>query len=399
MEFLAAERLVNVRYAIRDIAVLADRLAREGREILPLNIGDPLKFDFQTPPHIVEAAVRAMRDGRNGYAPSLGTPEALAAIRADAERRHITPIQTVFVTQGVSEAVDVTLSALVNPGENILVPCPEYPLYSAVLARLGAEPNSYALDESSGWEPDLEDLERRITPRSRGIVIINPNNPTGAVYSRATLEKVVEIARRHRLLLFADEIYDRLLLDGQSHVALASLAPDLPVVTFNGLSKAFLAPGWRVGWGIVSGPAGAADGYVEGIQQLLRARLCANQPLQSAIVAALEGPDGHVVEMIGKLRARRDRLVKFCRSTPGIHCEVPGGAFYAFPRLEIEGGDEEFVRELLRRTGVLLVHGSGFGQRPGTRHVRIVFLPDEKILATAFERLARFLKEFNGVVR
>src|SRR5579863_2747672 len=239
-DVLAATRLEHVRYAIRDIAVAAEQLARQGKEILPLNIGDPLQFDFRTPPHLIEAVVRAMRDGKDGYAPSQGIPEALEAIRAEAGRKGIASLESVFVTQGVSEAVDLCLTALVNPGENVLTPRPEYPLYSAVLAKLEAEPNAYALDEESGWEPDLEDLAARVNPRTRAIVVINPNNPTGAVYSRATLQAIADLARRHGLVVFADEIYDKLILDGEPHVSLAALAPDVPVVTFGGLSKAYL---------------------------------------------------------------------------------------------------------------------------------------------------------------
>src|SRR5438552_13784471 len=247
-EILAAARLEHVRYAIRDIAVLAEQLAREGKEVLPLNIGDPLKFDFRTPQHLIEAVVRAMRDGKDGYAPSAGIDEAIEAIRAQAERQGIGNIQSVFVTQGVSEAVDLCLTALVNPGEDVLTPSPEYPLYSAVLAKLGAEPNGYALKEESSWQPDLDDLARRITSRTRAIVVINPNNPTGAIYSQRTLEGIAELARRHGLVIFADEIYDKLVLDETPHVSIASLAPDVPVITLNGLSNAYLVPGWRVGW-------------------------------------------------------------------------------------------------------------------------------------------------------
>jgi len=225
-EIFAATRLEHVRYAIRDMAVLAEKVAREGHEILPLNIGDPLKFDFQTPPHVVEAVVKAMRDGKNGYAPSLGIDEALDAVRAEAERKGIRNIQSVFITTGVSEAVDVCLSALVNPGESVLTPSPEYPLYSAILAKLGTQPNAYALDEGSDWEPDLAHLESRIFTGTRGIVVINPNNPTGAVYSRQSLEAIAELARQHKLVLFADEIYDKLKLDGEPHYFLGAGAPE-----------------------------------------------------------------------------------------------------------------------------------------------------------------------------
>ena len=391
-EILAAARLEHVRYAIRDIAVLAEQLAREGKEILPLNIGDPLKFDFRTPPHLVEAVAKAMRDGKNGYAPSPGIGEALEAIRAEADRKGIRNIQSVFVTQGVSEAVDLCLTALVNPGENVVTPSPEYPLYSAVLAKLGAEPNTYALDEASGWAPDLDDLRRKINSRTRGIVVINPNNPTGAVHGGKTLEAIVELARRHNLVIFADEIYDKLILDGEPHVSVARLAPDAPVVTFNGLSKAYLVPGWRLGWGVVSGDAQALKPYVEGIHKLLRARLSANHPVQYAVRPALEGPQDHVSETIQKLRSRRDLTVECCSRTPRLSCVTPQGAFYAFPRVDIREEDESFVKQLLISKQVLVVHGSGFGQAPGTRHFRIVFLPDEAMLRRAFHGIREFLE-------
>jgi alanine-synthesizing transaminase len=392
-EVLAAARLEHVRYAIRDIAVLAEQLTLEGKQVIPLNIGDPLKFDFRTPPHLIVAVEKAMRDGQDGYAPSPGIPEALEAVRAEAERKGIHNIQSVFITAGVSEAVDVCLSALVNPGENVLTPSPEYPLYSAVLAKLGAQPNCYQLEEGRGWEPDLEHLARRISAGTRGIVVINPNNPTGAVYSRKTLEAIVELARQNQLVIFSDEIYDKLILEGPSPPSIASLDPDLPVVTFNGLSKAYLVPGWRVGWGVVSGDAAAVKPYVEGIHKLLRARLCANHPQQYAVRPALEGPQDHLAEVLRKLRSRRDLTMDWCRSTPRVSCATPRGAFYAFPRLDIEGSDEEFVKQLLLQRQVMVVHGSGFGQLAGTRHFRIVFLPDEATLSRAYQALRAFLEE------
>ena len=389
----AAARLEHVRYAIRDMAVLAEQLAREGKTILPLNIGDPLNFDFCTPPHLIAAVEKAMRDGRNGYAPSLGIPEAVEAIRAEAERKGIRNIQSVFLTAGVSEALDICLTALVNAGENVLTPCPEYPLYSAVLAKLGAQPNSYLLDEKNEWQPDLEDIARKINSGTRAIVVGNPNNPTGAVYSRQTLERIAELARRNNLVIFADEIYDKLILDGEPHTSLAALAPDVPVVTFNGLSKSYLVPGWRVGWGVVSGDAAAVKPYLEGIHQLLRARLCSNHPQQFAVRPALEGPQDHLVEVRGKLRARRDLTVDACRTTPHMSCVAPRGAFYAFPKIDIPDSDEEFVKQLLVEKHVLMVHGTGFGQAPGTKHVRIVFLPDEATLTRAYEGMRAFIAE------
>lgn len=395
-EILAATRLERVRYAIRDLAVLAEQVAREGRTVLPLNIGDPLKFDFQTPPELIEAVAQAMRDGKNGYAPSPGVPEALEAIRADAERKGIRNIQSVFVTQGVSEAVDLCFTALVNPGENVATPEPEYPLYSAVLAKLEAQQNAYRLDEDLRWEPDLDHLASRIFTGTRALVVINPNNPTGAVYSRQTLEAIAELARQNSLIIFADEIYDRLVFDGDSPPSIAALAPDVPVVTLNGISKNFLAPGWRLGWVVVSGPETALKPYVEGIHKLLRARLSANHPEQYAIRPALEGPSDHLTEVRAKLRRRRDLSVEWARSTPRVSLVPPRGAFYAFPRLEIPESDEEFVRKLLVEKGVLVVHGSGFGQDPGTRHARIVFLPEEETLSQAYGAISEFMSEKYG---
>lgn len=392
-DILAATRVEHVRYAIRDIAVLAEQLAREGKQILPLNIGDPLKFDFETPPHVTEAATRAMRDGKNGYAPSLGVTEAREAVRREAERKGLTNIRDVFIAQGVTEAVDLVLSALVNPGESVLTPSPEYPLYSAVLARLGAQPNTYDLDEENGWEPDLDHMGRRIFAGTRALLIINPNNPTGTVYSRATLEAVAELARRNNLAIIADEIYDKLVLDGEPHVSIAALAPDVPTITFGGMSKPYLVPGWRIGWGIVTGDAAAVEPWLEGIRKLLRARLCGNHPFQYAIRPALEGPQDHLPKVLEKLRRRRDLTVEWARSAPGVSLVEPHGAFYAFPRLEIGVSDEEFVKQLLLEKQVMLVHGSGFGERPGTRHCRIVFLPDEATLQRAYASLTEFLLE------
>jgi len=390
-EVFAAQRLENVRYAIRDLACVADEVAKLGHTILPLNIGDPINFDFQTPAHLIEAVYKAMKDGKNGYAPSPGIKEALDAIRGEAERKGISSARDVFVTSGVSETVDICLSALLNPGDNLLTPSPDYPLYSAVLAKLGLELNTYALNEDDAWQPDLIDVHKKIGPRSRGIVLIHPNNPTGAVCSRRMLEAVAELARRNNLVIFADEIYDKLILDNDPHISLAAVAPDVPVVTFGGLSKNYLAPGWRIGWGIVSGDRAAVKPYIEGIHRLLRSRLCANHPEQYAIKAALEGPQDHLAEVIRKLRSRRDLTMNWCKSTPRLRCVSPKGAFYAFPRLDIAEEDEVFVKELLLQKHVLVVHGSGFGQKAGTRHVRVVFLPDEQTLTNAYAAMADFM--------
>jgi len=397
-EIAAAARLENVRYAIRDLACIADEVAKQGHKILPLNIGDPLTFDFATPAHMIEAVYKAMREGKNGYAPSSGIKPALDAIRAEAARKGITTIQDVFITSGVSETVDICLAALLNPGDNLLTPCPDYPLYSAVLAKLDIGLNAYYLNEEDGWQPDLDDIKRKITPRTRGIVLINPNNPTGSVCTRAMLAEIAELARQHNLVIFADEIYDKLIIpsenqDDDPHVAMAAVAPDVPVVTFGGLSKNYLAPGWRIGWGIASGEASVIKPYVEGINKLLRARICANHAEQYAIPAALEGPQDHLLEVKRKLRSRRDLTMKWCAETPRVGCVAPRGAFYAYPRIDIPEGDDVFVTELICQKHVMVVHGSGFGQRPGTKHFRIVFLPDEATLTVAYSAIGSFIRE------
>ena len=392
-EISPAQRLDNLRYAIRDLAAVADDVIRQGHKVLQLNVGDPNAFDFVTPPHVVEAAYRAMRDNKNGYAPSLGIPEALEAIRAEAARKGISTVQNVFVTNGAGEAVDACLTALLNPGENVLTPSPDYPLYSAILCKCAAEPNTYFLDEENGWQPELDDIRRKINSRTRGIVLINPNNPTGSLCTRKMLEDIAELARQHNLLIIADEIYDKLILDGGEQISIAAVAPDVPVLTIGGLSKNYLAPGWRIGWGIVSGEAAAVKPYIEGVHKLLRARLSANHPEQYAIKVALEGPQDHLVEVIRKLSGRRDRTVEACNSIPHMSCVPPRGAFYAFPKIDIQEGDDVFVKELLLQKHILVVHGSGFGQKPGTKHFRIVFLPPEEILKKAYSEIGAFMRQ------
>jgi alanine-synthesizing transaminase len=395
-EIAPATRLENVRYAIRDLASVANEVTKQGHKVLALNVGDPNIFDFQTPAHIVDAVAKAMRDGKNGYAPSDGVREALEAIRGEASRKGITTVRDVFVTSGVSETVDLCLAALVNPGEDVLTPKPDYPLYSAVLCKLGIALNAYDLNEEDGWQPELADIERKITPLTRGIVLINPNNPTGSLCTRQMLERIAELARRHNLIVFADEIYDKLILEDTAHIAFAAVAPDVPCVTFGGMSKNYLVPGWRIGWGIVSGDAAAVKTYTDGVHRLLRARLCANHPEQYAIKPALEGPQDHLVEVKQKLRSRRDLTQKWCESTPRVSCVAPRGAFYAFPKIDIPESDEVFVKELIRRKHVMVVHGSGFGQKPGTQHFRIVFLPNEQTLTKAYAGIAEFIRERYG---
>ena len=391
-KIIPSHRTQKITYAVRDIVLLADEVARQGKEMLYLNIGDPNKFDFQTAPHIVEAVSRAMRDNYNGYAPSSGIEEGRQAIINCARSKGIDRIRDVFVTTGASEAIDICLTALVNPGENVLIPSPGYPLYSAIINKLSGEPRPYYLNEDDNWQPDIEDIASRIDEKTRAIVIINPNNPTGAVYREEVLRGIIDLALEHNLVIFSDEIYDSLILDEIPHVSTASLNGDVPVITFNGLSKNYLAPGFRIGWGIVSGPEEPLRSYVEAINKLLRARLCANHPIQWAIKVALEGEQGQLIEVREKLARRRDITVEMLNAIDGITCVRPEGAFYAFPRLHIEENDDEFVRELIRETGVVVVPGSGFGERPGTKHFRVVYLAPDDLLRKAYRRIDKFIK-------
>ena len=393
----AADRVLEVRYAVRDILIVAEEARRAGRELLYLNIGDPLQFDHATPPHMIEAVERAMRAGRNGYAPSAGTPEALEAIRRWAARKAIDPVQSLLVGNGASEAIELAFAALVDRGDEVLVPNPGYPLYDAVLAKLEARPLHYTLDEAAGWQPDPDDIEARVGPRTRAIVVINPNNPTGSLTDRDRLERIADVARRHGLVLFSDEIYDELVFDGARHVALAALAPDVPAISFGGLSKVFLAPGWRIGWGVISGPGEAVEVWAAAVHQLARARLCASYPMQAAIPAALDGPRDHVTELLAKLTRRRDLTVERLNAIPGVSCVAPRGAFYAFPRVASGEPDVQLVADCIRETGVVVVHGSGFGPALPEPHFRIVFAPPEQVLLPAYAALARFFEKRLGL--
>ena len=391
-----ASRTQNITYAVRDVVVLADEIKKSGKEMLYLNIGDPNLFDFVTPPHIIAAAHQAMLRNMNGYSASSGIQEARDAIANEATGKGFKNIRDVFVTTGASEAIEVLLTALAEEGDNVLTPSPGYPLYTAVLAKLKVRENPYFLDEGNDWQPNLEDIAEKIDSRTRAIVLINPNNPTGSSYDRQTLEGILRLAREHDLMIFADEIYNKLVFDGKKHISIAALDSELPIVTFNGLSKAYLVPGFRIGWGIITGNQKSVAGLIEAMNKILRARLCANHPLQYAIKPALEGDQSHLAQAVHKLTRRRDLTVQALRAIPGISCVSPGGAFYAFPRLTIRESDEDFVKDLLRATGVVVVHGSGFGQVPGTKHFRVVFLPPEEILTKAFERLGNFFASYPG---
>ncbi|MGE5409925.1 MAG: aminotransferase class I/II-fold pyridoxal phosphate-dependent enzyme [Clostridiales bacterium] len=389
-----AQRTENVTYAVRDIVVVANEVAKTGKEMLYLNIGDPNIFDFQPPRHIIDATYQAMLKNFNGYSPSSGIKEAVKAIEGEANRKGIDNVLDIFITTGASEAIDLALTSLVDKGENVLTPTPGYPLYTAISSKLQSIENPYYLDENNGWQPDIEDIKRKINDKTKAIILINPNNPTGSLYSVEILQQIIDIALEHNLVIFADEIYDKLLYDGKKHISIASLNKDVSVITFGGMSKNYMVPGFRIGWGIISGRREILKDYIEAINKFLRARLCANHPEQYAIKPALEGDQSHLTEALKKLTVRRDMTVKMLNDIPGISCVKPEGAFYAFPKINIEQPDLHFVTELLRETGVVLVHGSGFGQKPGTKHFRVVFLPNEQILEKAYNNIARFMEKY-----
>ncbi len=389
-----AVRTNNITYAVRDIVVLANEVAKTGKEMLYLNIGDPNLFDFAPPKHMVEATYQAMLKNFNGYSPSSGIKSALDSIAKEAEKKNIKNVQDIFVTTGASEAIDICLTALVNEGENVLTPTPGYPLYTAIASKLQNMENPYYLNEENGWQPDLEDIRSKINDKTRAIIIINPNNPTGSNCTKETLMKLIQIAKENNLVIFADEIYDKLLFEGEKHTSVASLDSEVPIITFGGLSKNYMVPGFRIGWGIASGNKSVLKDYIEAINKLLRARLSANHPEQYAIPVALEGDQSHLEIANKKLTSRRDMTVEMLNAIPGISCVKPEGAFYAFPKLHINTPDNIFVSELIRETGVVVVPGSGFGQRPDTNHFRVVFLPPEETLMKAYKNIAAFTEKF-----
>ncbi len=395
-EIIPAQRTENITYAVRDIIVIANKAAKAGKELLYLNIGDPNLFDFEPPRHVVETTYKAMLQNKNGYAPSSGINEAVKAIEGEAGRKKIDNVLDIFVTTGASEAIEVCLTALVNEGENVLTPTPGYPLYTAIASKLRNMENPYYLDEKNGWQPDIEDIKSKINSRTRAIILINPNNPTGSLYTVEILNQIINLALEHNLVIFADEIYDKLLFDGKKHISIASLNKDVSVVTFGGLSKNYFVPGFRIGWGIASGQQKVMADYLEAINKILRARLSANHPEQYAIKPALEGDQTHLVTAMQKLTKRRDVTVNMLNAIPGISCVKPEGAFYAFPRLHMEHPDAKFVAELIAETGVVIVPGSGFGQVPGTQHFRVVFLPNEQILEKAYNSIGKFYEKFKN---
>lgn len=389
----------DVRYAIREVTVLANKQASEGRRILYLNIGDPNVYDFDLVDEAKAAVLRAIESRCCGYAPSEGVPEALEAIETDArQRQHVGAIVGCFTGNGASECIDLALTALVNPGDNVLLPSPTYPLYETILKRLGVEIRFYRMKQENGWQPDAAQIAALVDDRTRAIVVINPNNPTGVVYSESCLREIIEIAKARRLLILNDEIYERLILENARHIPMASLDDAACFVTFNGLSKAYLGPGIRVGWGVVSGPSQALGEYFETIKRLMRARLCANHPFQYAVAPCLLGEQGHLPGFIEKLRRRRDCCMRWIERIDGLSCEAPAGSFYAFVRVEGIKDDMAWCRALLESKGVVVVPGSGFGYRDANAgYFRIVFLPQEEVLEEAFSKIAEFMRDYRAV--
>lgn len=406
LKIIPAERTKKVIYAIRDIVVKAKKLEERGKKILYLNIGDPPVYDFETPIELRKiVAEKIMASNTNAdlnvstYCDSLGVLEAKEAVARDArERKHIKNITSddVVMTTGASESITIAISALVNPGDNIMVPCPGYPLYSSQIPVYHGELNQYYLNEDNGWQIDFEELENRVNEKTKAVVIINPNNPTGANNNKESILNIIRFAKRHNLVIFTDEIYDKLLYDNRKHISVASLAEDVPVITFGGLSKNYIMPGWRVGWAIFHDPQKNMVDYREAINKMLRARLCAPHPQQYMVKPALDGDDGHLNEIIPRLQKRRDITYEMLNKISGISCVKPEGAFYAFPNVQLPSGvdDEEYVIELLEETGVLVVYGKGFGQKPGTGHFRIVFLPDDDTLIKSYDLIAEFTAKF-----
>lgn len=391
-----AVRTNSITYAVRDIVVLANEVAKTGKEMLYLNIGDPNLFDWEPPKHLIEETYKAMLNNKNGYAPSSGIKVAVDAVGKEAEKKGISNIQDIFITTGASEAIDLCLTALVNDGENVLTPTPGYPLYTAIQSKLQTMENPYYLDESNGWQPNIKDIKSKINSKTRAIILINPNNPTGSNGSLETLNQIVEIARENNLVIFADEIYDKLLMDGKKHISIASLDSDVPMITFGGLSKNYMVPGFRIGWGIVSGNKETLKDYIEAINKLLRSRLSANHPEQYGIAPSLLGDQSHLDLAIKKLTSRRNLTVEMMNSINGISCVAPEGAFYAFPQIHGIKDDEDWTKKLIRETGVVVVPGNGFGQLPGTNHFRIVFLAQEQILEKAYKAIGEFHQRYIG---
>lgn len=397
-----SSKLRNVLYEIRGKALVeAARLESEGHQILKLNTGNPATFGFEAPHQIVRDMLAALPTA-HGYSESKGIVTARRAVVSRYEEIDGFPRfdpDDVFLGNGVSELITMVMQALLDEGDEVLIPAPDYPLWTAMTSLAGGTPVHYVCDEDNGWQPDLEDIRSKVTPRTKAIVIINPNNPTGAVYSREVLEGLVQIARENELLLLSDEIYDRILFDDAEHIPTATLAPDLLCLTFNGLSKTYRVAGYRSGWVVITGPKSHARGFLEGITLLASTRLCPNVPAQYAVQAALGGVQSieSLIAPSGRLHEQRDIAWKGLEAIPGVSCVKPAGALYAFPRLDPEvheiRDDEKLVYDLLVSEKILLVQGTGFNWATPD-HLRVVTLPEARVLSEAVERLGNFLSSY-----
>ncbi len=396
--FRATERVRTIEYAIRDVIVSAKRLEKKGKKIIYLNIGDPVKFDFDTPSHIKQALTKAVEEGANWYAPSEGLPELKEAICEKEKKVNEVEIQPedVVVTQGISEGIQMVMAATVENGNQVLVPGPTYPPYISFVKFFGGTPVAYETLEDDGWQPNVDDIRAKITPKTRAIVVINPNNPCGALYKEKTVKDILDLAGEHNLLLVSDEIYDRIIY-AEKFASTSHITKDVPVIGLNGFSKTYLMTGWRLGYIYFHDSNGRLTELKECVEKETRVRLSANAPVQKAGVAALRGPQDHIHQMMVKLRKRRDYAWKRLNEIDGISCTKPEGAFYVFPKVEAVGSewktDAEFVYDFLKETGVLFVHGSGFEPIYGYGHFRSVILPPIETLEAAFNLLEHFMSK------
>ena len=400
--FAQSTKLQDVLYEIRGpVHDHAARLEAEGHRILKLNIGNPAPFGFEAPDVIMRDMIQALPCAQ-GYSDSKGILSARRAVVTRYELVDGFPrfdVDSVFLGNGVSELITMTLQALLDNGDQVLITAPDYPLWTASTSLAGGTPVHYLCDETNGWQPDIVDLESKITPRTKALVVINPNNPTGAVYGREVLRQMAELARKHQLLLLADEIYDKILYDDAEHVSLASVAPDLLCLTFNGLSKAYRVAGYRSGWLVITGPTDHATSFLEGISLLANMRLCPNVPAQHAIQVALGGHQSidDLVLPGGRLLEQRDVAWTKLNEIPGVSCVKPEGALYVFPRLDPEVhdivDDEKLVLDLLLEEKILMTQGTGFNW-PAPDHLRLVTLPWTRDLVNAIERLGNFLSSY-----
>ena len=396
--FKPSKRTETIEYAIRDIIGFAKNLEKKGKKILYLNIGDPVKYDFDTPQFIKQALCDAVNAGANWYAASEGQQELKEAICEKEKKVNNVDIrpEDVVVTAGVSEGIQMLTAAIVEKGDEILIPGPTYPPYISYTRFFEGKPISYRTLEDECWQPDLDDIRKKISKSTRAIVIINPNNPTGALYDEKTVKEMLSIAAEHELLVLSDEIYDRIVYE-KSFVSTSHIAKDYPVVGLNGFSKAYLMTGWRLGYVYFHDPSGQLKELKECVEKETRIRLSANTPVQKAGAVALRGPQDHIKEMVNQLRQRRDYILKRLNKIEGISCTKPEGAFYVFPKIERIGSrwknDMEFVLDVLNNTGVLFVPGSGFGEAYGSWHVRAVFCASMETLEKALDSLEEFMKK------